>query len=343
MQAKAWPQHRHGPRKEILGLRDFVTLPAGYNPRALAWAAALRARPEYAGANARTLAQALLDEIRGGGYTYTLEPGAYGRDAIDEFWFDRKLGFCEHFAASFVVLMRAMDVPARIVTGYQGADAQPVDGYHIVRQSNAHAWAEYWQAGEGWIRTDPTAAVAPERINAGRSLPPARGFVAGALGNVNPALAAELRQVWEAANNRWNQWVLNYSRGQQFTLLKDLGVQTPGWQDLAYALIGLLCSASLAGAAWALWDRHRQDPWVRLQRRIAERLGDLGVVVQPHDPPRTRAQRVRGHLGDRGQSLAQELDALDRLRYGHSARRLPDRGWWQRFSAAAAALQGKGS
>ena len=341
VQAKAWPQHRHGPRQEILGLRDFVTLPAGYNPRALAWAAALRARPEYARANARTLAQALLDQIRGGGYTYTLEPGAYGRDAIDEFWFDRKLGFCEHFAASFVVMMRAMDVPARIVTGYQGADAQPVDGYHIVRQSNAHAWAEYWQAGEGWIRTDPTAAVAPERINAGRSLPPARGFVAGALGNVNPALAAELRQVWEAANNRWNQWVLNYSRGQQFTLLKDLGVQTPGWQDLAYALIGLLCSASLAGAAWALWDRHRQDPWVRLQRRIAERLGELGVVVLPHDPPRTRAQRVRGQLGDRGQALAQELDALDRQRYGHPAWWLPDRGWWQRFSAAASALQGK--
>jgi transglutaminase-like putative cysteine protease len=87
-----------------------------------------------------------------------------------------------------VVLMRAMDVPARIVTGYQGTDPEPVDGYHIVRQSHAHAWAEYWQAGDGWVRVDPTAAVAPERIQVSRSLQPPRGR-AGALGNVNPALA----------------------------------------------------------------------------------------------------------------------------------------------------------
>jgi len=338
--AKAWPIHRHGPRRDILGLRDFVTLPPGYNPRALAWATELRARPEYANADARALATALLDQIRGGGYTYTLEPGTYGRDAIDEFWFDRKLGFCEHFAASFVVMMRAMDVPARIVTGYQGADARPVDGYYIVRQSNAHAWAEYWQAGSGWVRIDPTAAVAPDRINTGRSLAPAQGFVAGALGNVNPQLAAQMRQFWEAANNRWNQWVLNYSRGQQFTLLQDLGVKTPGWQDLAYALIGLLCSVSLAGAAWALWDRHRQDPWLRLQRRIAERLGEIGVSVQAHDPPRTRAARVRAILGERGEPLASELDVLDSLRYARPARRLPGRDWWRRFAAAASTAAG---
>ena len=116
----------------------------GHNPRLLQWTAELRAQPAYAQADAPALAQALLHHIGRGGYTYTLEPGEYGRDAIDEFWLDRKLGFCEHYATAFVVAMRAMDVPARVVTGYQGADPEPQDGWWIVRQRHAHAWAEYW-------------------------------------------------------------------------------------------------------------------------------------------------------------------------------------------------------
>ena len=237
---------------------------------------------------------------------------------MDEFWFDRKLGFCEHFAASMVVVLRALDVPARIVTGYQGADPDPVDGYYIVRQSNAHAWVEYWQAGEGWVRVDPTASVSPERIERGTGLVPRQGLVAGAIGSVSPQLLVRLRNLLEAVDNRWNQWVMNYSRGQQFRLLESLGVDAPSWHDLAYALIALLCGGSLAAAGWALWDRHRQDPWQRLQQRVQQRLAQLQVPVQPHDPPRTRARRVRERLGAAGEALAQELEALDRSRYAQA-------------------------
>ena len=219
-EASAWLAHRHGPRDNVLGLRDLVDLPAGYNPRTLEWAAALHAQPGMASAEPKVLAAAVLAHIRNAGFSYTLAPGEYGSDAIDEFWLDRKLGFCEHFAAAFVVIMRALDVPARIVTGYQGTDPAPVDGYWIVRQSNAHAWAEYWQPGQGWVRIDPTAAVAPERVERGRSLVPRPGFVSGALGNLDPATAARLRAAWEGMNNSWNQWVLNYSRGQQFDLMR---------------------------------------------------------------------------------------------------------------------------
>jgi len=336
-EASAWPLHRHGPRQRLLGLRDWVDLPPGYNPRTLQWATELRARPEYRQADARTLAGALLQHIRSGDYSYTLEPGPYGRDAIDEFWLDRRIGFCEHFAAAFVVILRALDVPARIVTGYQGTDPVPVDGYWIVRQSNAHAWAEYWQPGEGWVRVDPTAAVAPDRIQRGRSLAPRPGLVAGAFGNVSPELAARMRQAWELVNNRWNQWVLNYSRGQQFDLLRQIGFSSPSWQDLASALILLLAGGSLAGVAWAVWDRRRQDPWQRLQSRVQRRLAALGVEVALHDAPRTRAQRVRLQLGTRGEALALELDALDRQRYASPGKALTDRRWWTRFASAARA------
>ena len=336
-EAAAWPLHRHGPRQMSLSLREHVALPPGYNPRTLQWAAALRSQPALAQADARTLVAAVLQHLRTGGYLYTLEPGSYdGRDAIDEFWLDRKLGFCEHFAAGMVVVLRAMDVPARIVTGYQGTDPRPVDGYHIVRQSNAHAWVEYWQPGEGWVRADPTAAVAPARIDQGASLSPRPGLVAEAIGSVSPQLLAQLRGLLEAANNRWNQWVMNYSRTQQFRLLETLGVDAPDWHDLALALIALLCAGSLAGAGWALWDRHRQDPWQRLQQRVLQRLAALRVTVQAHDPPHTRARRVREQLGSSGEALAQALEELDRARYAQPGRPHVERQWWRRFAALSA-------
>jgi protein-glutamine gamma-glutamyltransferase len=129
---------------------------------------------------------------------------------------------------------------------------------------------------------------------------------------------------------------MNYSRGQQFRLLESLGVNAPTWHDLAYALIALLCAGSLGGAAWALWDRHRQEPWQRLQRRILERLAQLQVAVQPHDPPRTRALRVRERLGALGEPLALELEALDRARYAQPGRAAVARAWWKRFAELAA-------
>jgi hypothetical protein len=160
--------------------------------------------------------------------------------------------------------------------------------------------------------------------------------MAGALGTVSPQLLAQVRGAFEAINNRWNQWVMNYSRTQQFKLLESLGVDTPSWHDLAYALIGVLCAVSLGGAAWALWDRTRQDPWQRLQRRVLQRLAELKVRVLPHEPPRTRAARVRETLGASGEALALELEALDHARYAQPGRSRIDRSWWPRFSAAAA-------
>lgn len=334
-EATAWTRHRHGPAQPVWGLREYTQLPPGFNPRMLAWAAQLRRDPRFARANARTLATALMEHVRLQGFSYTLSPGTYGRDAVDEFWFDRKAGFCEHFAAAFVVAMRALDVPARIVTGYQGADPQPVDGWWIVRQSHAHAWAEYWLPGVGWVRADPTAAVAPDRVQRSVQLEPRRGPIASAIVQVNPALLQSLRNGWEAVNNRWNQWVLGYSRQQQFDLLRRLGASQPDWTQLGLVLLWLGSGAALAGAAWAAWDRRRQDPWQRLHGRIRARLQRLGVTTEPSAPPRAMAAQVRGRLGAAGEPLAQTLEALERLRYGRGGVSRPPRRWWRDFAAAA--------
>jgi transglutaminase-like putative cysteine protease len=320
----AWTEFRHGPREPSPELAPFLDLPANFNPRTLAWAKALQAEPRLANADARALAGAVMQHIRTAGFSYTLTPGLYGEDGspdlIDQFWFDRKLGFCEHFAAAFVVVMRAMDVPARVVTGYQGAEINPFDGTYVVRNSFAHAWAEYWQPGAGWQRADPTAAVAPDRVERARNLRPAPGLVASAIGTMNPALLQQMREFWDAVNNQWNRWVLSYSRGSQLDLLKQLGFESPNWSDLAYLLIGTLAALSLAGAAWAWWDQRRTDPWLRAYgevRRALERAG--GLHAPPHLPPRGLAAEVLRVHGASGNDLAHALQAFEGLRYGPQA------------------------
>jgi transglutaminase-like putative cysteine protease len=341
--AESYTHFKYGPAKAVASLRQELSLPEGYNPRTLAWAAELRRDPRYAQAGPRVLANALLDHIRTAKFTYTLAAAEYGRDAIDEFWLDRREGFCEHFASAFVVVMRALGVPARVVTGYQGVDITPVDGYYLVRQSSAHAWAEYWEADTGWVRADPTAAVAPDRIIRSTRLAPTQGFVAGALGNVSPELLAQFRDGWEAINNRWNQWVLSYSRGQQIDVLKSLGFQSPSWEDLSLLLIGALSSLALAGALWAWWDRNRIDPWVRQMDRMRRALKDLGVSTPAHEAPRALARRVRDRFGAAGESLASMLDLLERQRYSRETIKRPDTSLTREFVFRARVLRVRGT
>ena len=337
--AQAYPQFSHGPGSGAPSLRESLELPEGYNPRTLAWAQDLLRNPTYTNASAQTLAAAVMEHIRTGGFSSTGAPGDYGANAVDEFWLDRREGFCEHFASAFVVIMRAMNVPARIVTGYQGTDPLPLDDYYIVRQSSAHAWAEYWAPGTGWIRADPTAAVSPDRISRGRRLATPPSFVEGALGNVSPELIADLRKSWELVNNRWNQWVLNYSRGQQIDVLKRMGFESPSWADLALLLIGSLSTLALGGAVWAWWDRRRVDPWVRQMEHLRAALQDLGLTSATHEAPRTLAQRLRQRYGAPAETLVGLLDTLERQRYGRSPSPRPDPALTRAFVAQARALR----
>jgi protein-glutamine gamma-glutamyltransferase len=311
------PAFRHGPRTSAASvLPQYTELPAGFNPRTLALADELRRDADLKGPAA--LVQAALDRLRTGNYQYTLDPGVYGAHTADEFWFDRKEGFCEHIASAFVVLMRAMDIPARVVTGYQGGERNAVDDFWVVRQSDAHAWTEVWLAGRGWVRVDPTSAVAPGRTGAFQRLQPRRGVIATAFGSVTPNLAANLRAGWEALNNGWNQWVLNYTQSKQLDLLKNLGFQSPSWEDLSYVLLGLVVFVALCGAAWTLWDRRQHDPWLRLLGRTRKRLQDAGMALPAAAPPRQIAFLVTGRFGDRAQQLADWLLKLEAQRYARS-------------------------
>jgi len=261
----------------------------------------------------------VMERLRTEGYSYSLDPGVYGRDSADEFWFDRKEGFCEHIASSFVILMRALQVPARVVTGYQGGEKNSVDGYWIVRQRDAHAWAEVWLAGRGWVRVDPTSAVAPGRIGTLQRLQAPTGLITGALlGTVSPEVALNLRAMWDAINNSWNQRVLNYTQGKQLNLLRSIGFESPSWEDLVTVLIGIVVGMSLLGAGWTLWERSRHDPWLRLLDAVVKRLQRVGIPLAPNSPPRTLAEQLLQHYGAENNNITairNWLLRLEALRY----------------------------
>jgi protein-glutamine gamma-glutamyltransferase len=314
-EAQSHPSFRHGPLTRTLSLQSHLELPPGFNPRTLALAQELRRDPALAKAGAGAVVEAVAQRLRSGGYAYTLQPGVYGEHTADEFWFDKKEGFCEHIASSFVILMRAMDVPARIVTGYQGGELNSVDGFWAVRQRDAHAWAEVWEADRGWFRVDPTAFVAPSRIGEFQRLAVPQGIVGNVVATLSPDMAQRLRNVWDAVNNAWNQRVLNYTQSKQLDLLKNLGMRSPSWEDLAYVLLAILVAASIVGAAWTWFEKHHQDPWVRLLAQARKKLVAAGVAADASTPARELAARTQALHGDKARAASQWLLEFERARY----------------------------
>lgn len=311
--AQSHTQFRHGPQRRLAVQPEYSELPPGFNPRTLQLAGELMR--ENADGNAEALVRAALVRLQTGGYVYTLEPGVYGQHTADEFWFDRKEGFCEHIASAFVVLMRAMSIPARIVTGYQGGEVNNIDGFWTVRQRDAHAWSEVWLEGRGWVRVDPTSAVAPARTGSFQRLAAPRGVLQAAMDGVDPTLSASLRAAWEAMNNSWNQWVLNYTQSKQLDLLRNLGFESPSWEDLSYVLLFIIVTLALGGAAWTWWDRMQHDPWLRLLGRARKKLREAGLEVPATAPPRQLAQLVTTRFGPDARGWADWLLRLEAQRY----------------------------
>ena len=253
-------------------------------------------------------------------FVYTLNPPLLRRDPVDEFLFETRRGFCEHYAAAFTILMRAAGLPARVVTGYLGGEVNTLDRYLMVRQSDAHAWVEVWLEGEGWRRVDPTAAVAPERIERGIDPRPLRE--GEALGFRVPGQLAWLRLYQDALNHRWNQWVLGYGTERQREFLRGLGFPDLSWPGLVRVLaIALLVVLALLALLILYRPGPRADPVQRLYDRFCHRLARHGVPRRPQEGPLDFATRASRCLPE----LAQDIDAITRdyirLRYRDGADR----------------------
>ena len=295
-------------------LRPGLQLPRGFNPRARqlaqGWAGSL--------GSDTAIAQRALTYFRDEGFVYTLEPPLLGRDSVDEFLFGSKSGFCEHYASSFVYLMRAAGLPARVVTGYQGGEINPVDRYMIVRQSDAHAWAEVWLKGRGWVRFDPTAAASPVRVESGVAAAVPATDPLPLMARTSLFWLRELRYNWDALANKWNQLVLGYNPERQREFLSNFGMSEPSWENMALTLFwGVLGLLGLL-TAWLLRRIVGIDPAQRLWLRFCAKLGKHGSPRSPHEGPADFVARAAARYPRQAEPIRAIGARYIALRYGES-------------------------
>jgi transglutaminase-like putative cysteine protease len=284
-----------------------LALPEGFDPKTHALAESWRAQ----GLDDDAIVRAALERFRAS-FTYTLNPPLLGRDSIDDFLFSTQKGFCEHFASAFVVLMRAAGIPARVVTGFQGGTWNAAGGYLLVRNSDAHAWAEIWRPERGWVRVDPTAAVSPVRIELG-----------AAAANDNPAWsqAAWLRAIrdrLDLVNGLWTRAIIRFDALRQKGMLTPFGVPEANPGDLLLALAAALAAILVLATVWAMRDAAapRADPLDAAWQQLRRRLAHAGVEPRTSEGPLDLLSRTRAAIPASDAALSPLVQDYVALRYG---------------------------
>ena len=278
------------PQERVLN----TSLPDDVNPQSKAWAEQLRQNTS----SDLELIQTVLRQINQQPYWYTLEPGVMERDTVDDFWFNKQRGFCEHYAGAFVFMMRAAGIPARVVTGYQGGEMNPYGDYMIVRQSNAHAWTEVWLQGRGWVRYDPTAAIHPSRVEVDLSqswLQREALFDDKApsdWSSFSPSLFSKAQLYWDNLNSYWQSEVIDFGAESQFKILDRLGLSNMSLKDLAYLLIVITSIFMLLSAGLFMRKRISEDPVARAYSRLNKKLKKLKLEKKQQEGPIEHLQRI---------------------------------------------------
>ncbi|MBM2830106.1 MAG: transglutaminase protein [Gammaproteobacteria bacterium] len=298
-------------------LERALQLPAGYHSKTIALAQSWREE----GDNPAQIIDRALRWFSEDEFYYTLTPPLLAQDNVDEFLFNTKQGFCEHYAGAFVILMRAAEIPARVVTGYQGGNYNPVGDYLIVGQQDAHAWAEVWLDERGWVRVDPTSAVSPARVLEGieSALPDAIVDIPLVFSQ-NPLsrdLWERLRNSWDAINNQWNQWVISYGPQRQSQFLSQFGMGDIDWKAMT-AVLSIAISIFLSIIAiWLLrQNMPNRDQARTLYDEFCRKLARRGILRLHSEGPLDFARRVAG----RSEDLSAPVNEITRLyisvRYG---------------------------
>ena len=301
------------PPTELRGaLTRALRIPQGFNPRTVALAAQWRAETN----DEAEIVRRAIAFLQAGRFTYTLEPPLLGLHTVDEFLFDTRIGFCEHFASAFTFLMRAAGIPSRVVTGYQGGDLNPYDRIVTVRQWDAHAWSEVFLTGRGWVRIDPTAAAFPRRVESGVTLTVPQTSAMPLMMQQNMEWLRTVRNRWEAIAHKWNVWILGYNPERQRDLMQWVGIRDADWRSLTAALFSILGVITLGLLAWSLRRFARPDPVLIAWRNFCRKLGERGVERAPHEGPRDYTSRAARSVPDARRTILRIGELYIALRYG---------------------------
>ena len=296
------------------GVAQALQLPAQLNPKTRALAASWQNLPPA------DRVQAGLTWLKTNGFSYTLSPPLLRqRDRIDEFLFISKQGYCEHFSSSFAFLMRAANVPARIVTGYQGGLLNPSGNYYIVRQADAHAWVEVWLAEQGWQRVDPTFVISPSRIESGLGSSFQGAGLPMMLRSDNFWLKS-VRLKLDVFVNNWNQWVIGYDDKRQSDLLKRLGIDD--FLSLTF-LLWLAGGMVISLGGFALWLilSNRPPPIdlaSQLYQRYCKQLARYQLHKAPHETVLQFARRCQNRLPEQAAAISQITELYIQARYAQN-------------------------
>ncbi len=297
----SYTQYRVDPQLVPFFRSWYTDLPVASNPRTAELAQQMR----LAAGSDEAFITEVLAKFHNEEFYYTLEPPALGRNPVDRFLFDTQEGFCEHYASAFAVMMRAAGIPSRIVLGYQGGELNPQGSYLIVRQSDAHAWTEVWLPNRGWHRVDPTAAVAPERIESGMAGAMMSGL--GAIWGLSTPLAwlHSMGLTWDALNAKWNDWILGYGPDQQESFLEWLGMEEPDWRKMMLTMT-FLVAALIGIISLILMARYRPPP--KDQAAILYRKFTQKAALPPNRGETPLAYAVR--LGEDREELADDAERV---------------------------------
>ena len=327
-------RYRAGAEETPNMLRRALALPQNINPRSRELAGQWRSKSPQP----KVIAAQALQYFQQQNFVYTLQPPLLGQNPIDEFMFDSRRGFCEHYASAFVFLMRAADVPARVVAGYLGGEINPIDGHFAVRQLDAHAWAEIWIAGEGWQRIDPTASIAPNRVEDGlQAALPAGEALPSALRPELDWLRA-LRYRWDVVDYAWNRWVLSYDEDRQRQLLKSLGLDHD-WRNLIALLSSVIGMAILLLALWIMRRQAQQDQVQALWLLACTAFSHHGVTRRESEGPHDYAQRIACERPALAEAAHRIANHYIRLRYAQtSLNQRPRNAVWSAFYRQVATI-----
>lgn len=296
-------------------LMQALQIPEGVNPQtaelARRWRAETSSRDQ--------LIDRALDHFRDQPFYYTRSPDKLGRNPVDQFLFQSQRGFCEHYAAAFVTLMRYAGVPARIVVGYQGGEENPVGGYLVVRQARAHAWAEAWSDREGWKRVDPTHVIPPERVEQSVDQQRFQSTSAPSLpAHQLAALIAGWRMFkngWDSLNHQWNQWVIGFNQQRQRQLLQQLGFDQVNWWLLLQLLLGGV-TLLIGVTTWLIVrKRERVDPVVQDYRILCRKMAACGGELRAGESPEEYCRRMIKRFPYRKDEINILFENYHQLRY----------------------------
>lgn len=261
----------------------------------------------------------LLNHFKTEDFHYTLTPPLMQENPIEQFLFESHRGFCEHYATAFVYLMRVAHIPARVVTGYQGGEFNKVGNFLDIRQAYAHAWAEVWLEHQGWVKFDPTAAIAPERIEQNINIDQqiASGIVSFAPNNALTAVdwLKNARQLWGNVDYQWQRWVINYDNKNQSQFLSSLGITD--LKTMMYWMAGII-GLITALLSWLLLRNPRQsiDPAVLAYQRFCKKLAKQGLVRKQGEGAKDFAARAKKTFPKHASNIDQITRLFIKLRYG---------------------------